>query len=100
MLRVPLLSVGICLAIAPVFAQTLENARLCEQHVPKVTADAKLEACDALILSGIYAGHGLSEILVKRGQIYFFRKFDHARALDDFDQAISLNPRNAVAFYF
>src|SRR5262245_10908997 len=84
----------------PLSAQILENAKLCERWVPKVTADAQLEACNALIASGVYAGNGLSEILVKRGHIYFSRKGDPARALEDFDRALSLNPQNSAAFYF
>ncbi len=57
------------------------------------------EACTALIESGNVTGTDLAEAFYHRGQTYSYQS-QTARALEDYDQAIKLNPNDAYYFYY
>ena len=90
---------GIVLTIAFVsiaFAQTRDDnwTRCADDHAD---ADLKIGACTALIQSGQETNENLSAAFYNRGLAYQ-AKGDNDRAIQDYDQAISLNPKDDAAF--
>ena len=58
----------------------------------------RIAGCTALIKSGQNTTENLSVIYNYRGTAYS-RKGDHALAIQDFSEAIRLNPHSASAYY-
>jgi tetratricopeptide (TPR) repeat protein len=80
-------------AASPAGAQTLEELwQRCDD--PK--ADVRIAGCTSVIRSGYESGANLSVAFAKRG-LAFAWKSEHERAIQDYDQAIRLNPANASA---
>ena len=57
------------------------------------------EACTSLIESGNVTGADLAEAYYHRGQTYYYLS-QTARAIEDYNQAIALNPNDASVFFF
>jgi len=64
----------------------------------KAQGEAAISACTAAIKSGKHQGADLALAHIIRGNA-FFSKGDYNGATRDYDEAIRLNPKNAVAFY-
>src|ERR1700677_1904030 len=64
-----------------------ENRNLCKSEDP----DRSIEGCSALIQSGQEAGINLAKAFYGRGSAYA-RKGDYEHAIQDYDQALRLNP--------
>ena len=72
-----------------------ENVARCTGQDP----DLKIEGCTALIQSGGETTGSLAKIFYNRGNGYL-DKSQYDRAIQDYDQAIRLNPNFALAFYW
>jgi lipoprotein NlpI len=62
----------------------------------KESDDVVIAACNRAITSGRYRGDKLSELFQGRG-LRYYRKRDLDRAIQDYDQAIRLDPQNGNA---
>jgi tetratricopeptide (TPR) repeat protein len=80
-------------AMAVVGCSRLGNQINCQFGGP----DTKIAACTALIQAGQDTGESLSRIYGNRGAAYR-RKGDHDQAIQDYGEAIRLNPKNAAAY--
>ena len=56
-----------------------------------------ISGCTAVIRSGQYSGKNLAAAYSNRGGAYFSLG-DHARAIEDYDQALRLDPDDTVAY--
>ena len=63
-----------------------------------VSLDLKISGCSTVILSGTLSNSDLALAYNNRGSAYS-DKGQHDRAIQDYDQAIKLNPSNARAYY-
>jgi tetratricopeptide (TPR) repeat protein len=72
----------------------LENAQRCASVEP----DTRIAACTALIEAGHNTGKNLSAYYTNRGTAYTSHR-DYARAIEDHNEAIRLNPNNPTAHY-
>ena len=62
------------------------------------TPDSQIISCTELIQNPKYAGADLAGMLGRRGRVYYgMRQYD--RAIADYDEAIRLDPNNAVVVY-
>jgi tetratricopeptide (TPR) repeat protein len=73
-------------------AQTLD-----QQGCPAPDPDLSISRCTAMIQSGHETQQNLARAFSSRGLAYA-RKGQYDHAIEDFDQAIRLNPNDAVAF--
>jgi tetratricopeptide (TPR) repeat protein len=85
--------------LAPAIAQQNDDVARCNNTGKQFSNDQIIAACTALIASGRLEGSNLGTAFGQRGVAYALRKeqFDRAdwnRALDDWTQAIRLNPKN------
>jgi tetratricopeptide (TPR) repeat protein len=62
-----------------------------------VSAEQKLVSCTAVIESGGRTAQGLSAAFINRGGIYLTNR-SYDRAIDDYNEAIRLNPKSASVF--
>ena len=94
------MALAAALAGAPALAQTLPALAqpLAEswQRCDDANADLRIAGCTAVIQSGHESGINLSIAFAKRGLAHA-RKAEHARAIEDYDEAIRHNPSNASA---
>jgi tetratricopeptide (TPR) repeat protein len=81
-------------ASTPAWAQTEQGACAGEGGV---TLDQRIAACDAIIGAERAKGHALAVAYNNRGGAHYY-KGEIARALADYDQAITLSPNFAHAF--
>lgn len=96
-LMVPAIWVAFITAgVEPGRAAPANDANLCNGS--SGTADARIAACTRVIRAGKVKGNDLADIYVNRGYEYLENKKDPDRALSDFDSAIRINPKNALAF--
>ena len=93
-----LLALSLC-ASSPADAQAPSDWGLCRQF-GRGAAEAKLNACTALIESVKYIGNDLADIYVMRGRIHFFLKGEVDRAVAQYNEALRIAPSNCAAFYF
>jgi tetratricopeptide (TPR) repeat protein len=82
--------------IAPAFAQTPEDWRHCLLGDLR-TPDVPIEGCTAVIKTGDQVLRNLATAYNNRGVAYRL-KANYAQAIDDFNEAIRLVPKNANAF--
>jgi tetratricopeptide (TPR) repeat protein len=88
-------------------AQVLDAEKLCDLSAIAV-AQKRMAACTTMIESGNYPDEKLSNIFATRGRIRYLdsfmylhgRKEGRESALADYEQALKLNPKNAMAYYF
>jgi tetratricopeptide (TPR) repeat protein len=69
-----------------------------KQTCVKASGDLAIAACTRAIASGQYNTHDLGTLYFDRGAEYA-GKGEHDRAIQDYDQAIRLNPQDADAFH-
>jgi len=81
-------------AVMPPWPAAADDADLCS----KESGDAAIAACGRAITSGIYNGNNLANLFLNRG-VEYSSKGDNDRAIQDYDQAIRLNPKHANTFY-
>src|ERR1700680_3645239 len=81
----------------PANAQTQQQLDWCNGKAG-ATPDLQISGCTALIESGKYNGKDLAYAFHNRGNAYQ-SKGQYDRAIQDYDQAIRLNPQYADAFY-
>src|SRR5262252_9553802 len=91
-----LLVIVVMLASAAAFAQTPQERRWCEGE-DGATAPQRIDSCSAVIKAGRNKGEQLAEIFNNRGLGYRLNG-DIDRAIQDYAQAIKLNPKFAAAF--
>jgi tetratricopeptide (TPR) repeat protein len=84
-------------AVPTVQAQTAQQLDWCYGK-DGATPDLTIGGCTAAIQSGKYDGKDLAAFFVRRGAAYS-NKGEFDRAIQDYDQAIKLNPNRAAAFY-
>jgi tetratricopeptide (TPR) repeat protein len=82
---------------APTPAQTLNHWK-CTGN-PDIPWDQQIVGCTNAIKSGRYTGKDLAAVFNGRGTAYRATG-DFTRAIQDYDQAIKLNPNDATAFYY
>ena len=81
-------------SVAPAWAQWTEDAQKCAE-----TSDPNLafDLCTRAIQSGALSGSGLAVTFNNRGNAYQ-SKGDYPRAIQDYDEAIRIDPDSALAF--
>ncbi len=87
---------GGLLAGAPALAQTPQERAWCEGE-DAVSVDQRIDGCSAVIKAGRDRSERLAETFNSRGIAYRL-KGDYDRAIQDYSQAIKLNPKFAVAY--
>jgi len=78
-------------------AQTQQQVDACEGK-GNLPLDTVISGCTALIQSGNYRGRDLSTVFVTRATAYQ-REGQLERAIQDYDEAIRLDPSSATAYY-
>jgi tetratricopeptide (TPR) repeat protein len=81
-------------AMTAIGCSTLENMQRCASVEP----GTRIAACTALIEAGHNRAENLSAYYTNRGTAYTSRR-DYARAIEDHNEAIRLNPNNPTAYY-
>jgi tetratricopeptide (TPR) repeat protein len=81
---------------APAVAQSQQQLNLC-QGKDGATPDQRISACTAVIDAGSGSPKERAKIVQTRGTVYFY-KGDYARAIEDYSQAIKLDPNNSEIF--
>jgi tetratricopeptide (TPR) repeat protein len=90
------LALATYLLAAPALAQTSDAWEQCAgKHA--ATVDKQIEGCTLAIQSSGEAPERLVQALMARA-IAFMTKGDYDRAIQDYDQALSLDPKNGLAF--
>lgn len=84
------------LAGAFALAQSPQERRWCEGEDP-ATPDQRISGCSAVIRAGRERGDKLAEIFNDRGLAHRL-KGDIDRAIQDYSQAIKLNPKSAITY--
>jgi lipoprotein NlpI len=87
---------GGLLAGAPALAQTPNERAWCEGE-DVMSVDQRIDGCSAIIKAARDRSEKLAEAFNNRG-IGYRLKGDYDRAIQDYDQAIKLNPKFAVAY--
>ena len=90
-------SAAICFA-ALLVACTARAAAVDSETCFKETGDVAIAACTRLIESGEFTGNGLAAIYFNRG-VTWREMGDHDRAIQDYTEAIKLNPNFEQAFF-
>ena len=80
----------------PAAAQQSQDVTACVNK-EKASPDIQIGGCTAAIQSGQWKSEGLAWAFNNRGDAYY-KKGQYDRAIQDYDQAIKLNPSNAIAF--
>lgn len=86
-----------CFRTLPASAQSTEDWSNCLRGDYLKTPDVPIEGCTAVIESGDRILRNLATAYNNRGVAYRLRA-NYAQAIDDFNEAIRLTPKNAVLF--
>lgn len=89
----PVIAIATVMAFALCRPAAADDRATCKDS----SGDVALEACSRAITSGKFKGRVLSLLYTNRGVEYVV-KGENDRAIADHDQAIKLNPKNALAF--
>lgn len=81
----------VCLVGARAWAQSTDDCYQLDN------LDLTLSSCSKLIQSGTLSGQDLANVYVNRGSAYY-EKGDDDHAIQDYDQAIRIDPSNVMAF--
>jgi tetratricopeptide (TPR) repeat protein len=87
-------------ALVPIWAATAQSQQQvdrCANNDQNVTLDQRIDACTAAIASGKWSGPGLAWAYNNRSFAYILQG-DYDRGIADADEAIRLDPNDAVAF--
>src|SRR6516162_2760697 len=79
----------------PAVAQMQRRVHQCDNK--NVSFDQRISGCTAAIRSGKWKGRDLAWVHLDRG-VAWRAKGDNNRAIADYDQAIRLNPKLAIAY--
>jgi tetratricopeptide (TPR) repeat protein len=90
-------SAAICFA-ALLIACMAREAAIDRETCFAETGDVAIAACTRLIESGEFMGNGLAPIYFNRG-VTWYDMGDHDRAIQDYNEAIKLNPNFEQAFF-
>ena len=83
----------------PAQAQQSQAGKWCyASDTDGVSLDLRIRGCSTLILSGTLSNSNLALAYTNRGFAYS-TKGQHDYAIQDYDQAIKLDPSNAIAYY-
>src|ERR1044071_8907312 len=82
---------------APALAATLDGSKCIGR--PGIPWDEQIAVCTSAIKSGRFTGKELATAFISRAAAHR-AKGDLERAIQDYDQAIRLNPNEATAFYY
>ncbi len=85
------------LATAPTSAETKQQIDWCINESRVYSPDLQISGCTASIQSGRYGDQDLAAVYSNRGEAYD-NKGQHDRSIQDFDEAIRLNPKFAIAY--
>jgi tetratricopeptide (TPR) repeat protein len=92
---------GVLLSVlVPIWAATAQSQQQvdrCANNDQNVTLDQRIDACTAAIASGKWSGPGLAWAYNNRSFAYILQG-DYDRGIADADEAIRLDPNDAVAF--
>jgi tetratricopeptide (TPR) repeat protein len=87
-------TIGLLLLGAVAFAESAQERRWCEGE-DGVTPEQRIAGCSAVIRAGRERGEKLADIFNDRGVAYRL-KGDLDRAIQDYSQAIRINPKSAM----
>jgi lipoprotein NlpI len=91
---IAMLSMGVLTGAC--WAQSNDDLKKCYENGP-TNADLALRYCTAALQSGKLSQEDLANAFINRGNAYD-TKGDHDRAIQDYDQAIGVNPKDGDAF--
>jgi hypothetical protein len=81
------------------FSDAATTQTLDQQRCLSPDPDVKISGCTAVIQSGRETQQNLAVAFNRRGNAYAAGKGQYDRAIEDYDQAIRLNPKLVEAFY-
>jgi len=88
---------ALAMTASPAEAQTQQQIDWCVNNGNAFSGDLAIGGCTASIQSGRWSGKDLVWAFINRGNAYVDKK-DHDLAIADYDQAIRLDPKHALAF--
>jgi tetratricopeptide (TPR) repeat protein len=80
--------------VAPARAQ---NPPYVDKCVKGQTADDRVDGCTTAIRSGRYKGKNLAWAFSNRAAAYYYKQ-DYDRSLEDYEEAVRLDPKDAAAY--
>ncbi|MGP8119438.1 MAG: tetratricopeptide repeat protein [Xanthobacteraceae bacterium] len=92
------ISLGMLAAAVPAQAQYQDQIDQCANKGHAFPPDETISACAGIIASGRWSGKDLSWAYSDRGLAQLY-KHDYEAALADFDKAIALDPKSAIAHF-
>lgn len=87
---------GLLLVDTSALAQTAQERQWCDSD-DEATINQRIDGCSAIIKAGRERGEKLAEAFTNRGVAYRL-KGEYDRAIQDYGQAIRLNPKFAAAY--
>lgn len=92
------IALALCLALPVAADEPDQNRTMCADTSDGIARDAQIAACTALIEAGGEVNESLSVIRFNRGSAYYALTI-YTNAIEDFDEAIRLNPDFIAAYY-
>src|SRR5271167_3173193 len=88
------MTLSLCTLCTPIFLSA-QGFDQCSND--KASEDEVVRSCTAVIESGRWSGKDLTDAFHNRGRAYLIQR-DYDRAIQDFNNAIRVNPQFAPAF--